>query len=173
MIVAAFSIVNKVNRVKFFEETFLVANVSPEVVFGITFFTLSNTNIDFSGWELQCRIYTIKQALPTARNIELVGNKEFVAVALDQKHKTYVVYVESISFDALPSSFLFDVHLSRKPQIFGLIAKKAPTKVSIEYSDFTDVFSLDYTSKLPKYTMINDHTIKLVNGCQQPPYKPI
>ena len=32
MVVAAFLVVDKANRVRFFEETFLVANVSPEVV---------------------------------------------------------------------------------------------------------------------------------------------
>ena len=32
MVVAAFLVENKANRVRFFEETFLVANVSPEVV---------------------------------------------------------------------------------------------------------------------------------------------
>ena len=53
MVVAAFSIENKANRVKFFEETFLVANVSPEVVIGMPFLTLSNADIDFSGRELR------------------------------------------------------------------------------------------------------------------------
>ena len=48
MVVAAFSITNQVDRVRFFEEIFLVANVSPEVVLGIPFFSLSDTNINFS-----------------------------------------------------------------------------------------------------------------------------
>ena len=49
MVVAAFSVVNKANQVRFFEETFLVANVSLEVVLGIPFFILSGANVDFSG----------------------------------------------------------------------------------------------------------------------------
>ena len=53
MVVAAFSVENKANRVRFFEETFLVANVSPEVVFGMLFLTLSGADIDFSGRELR------------------------------------------------------------------------------------------------------------------------
>ena len=32
IVVAAFSVVDKTNRVRFFEKTFLVANVSPEVI---------------------------------------------------------------------------------------------------------------------------------------------
>ena len=47
MIVAAFSVIDKVNRVRFFEEIFLVANVSPEIVLGILFLTLSNADNDF------------------------------------------------------------------------------------------------------------------------------
>ena len=50
--VVAFSVTDKANRVRFFEETFLVANVSPEVVLEISFLTLSSADIDFLGREL-------------------------------------------------------------------------------------------------------------------------
>ena len=53
MVVATFSVVDKANRVRFFEETFLVANVSPEVVLGMPFFILSNTDVDFSSRDLR------------------------------------------------------------------------------------------------------------------------
>ena len=49
MVVAAFSVEDKANRLRFFEETFLIANVSPEVVFGMPFLILSGANIDFLG----------------------------------------------------------------------------------------------------------------------------
>ena len=52
MVVIAFSVTDKANQVKFFEKTFLVANVSLEVVFGMLFFTLSNADVDFLGREL-------------------------------------------------------------------------------------------------------------------------
>ena len=52
MVVIAFSIINKANRVGFFEETFLVANISPEVVLGMLFLTLSDADVDFSGQKL-------------------------------------------------------------------------------------------------------------------------
>ena len=47
MLVAAFSVIDKANWVRFFEKTFLVANVRPKVVFGMPFFTLSSVDIDF------------------------------------------------------------------------------------------------------------------------------
>ena len=52
MVVAAFSVTDQTNRVRFFEETFLVANVSPDVVLEMPFLTLSSANIDFPKREL-------------------------------------------------------------------------------------------------------------------------
>lgn len=52
MIVVTFSMMDKANRVKFFKETFMIVNVSLEVVFRIFFLTLSNANIDFFDCEL-------------------------------------------------------------------------------------------------------------------------
>ena len=52
MLVEAFTVVNKAIWVRFFEETFVVANVSPEVVFGMPFLILSGADVDFLGWEL-------------------------------------------------------------------------------------------------------------------------
>ena len=146
MVVAAFSLVDKANQVRFFEETFLMANVSPEVVLGMLFFTLSGADIDFSGCELRWKTYTTKEALPNTRRIELVGKKEFAAAALDPEHETYVVHVASLNSTPLAS---LNVYPSRRPQISGLIARKAPMKVPTEYSDFADVFSPNLTSELP------------------------
>ena len=161
MVVAAFSVVDKANRVRFFEETFLVANISPEIVLGMLFFTLSNADVDCSSPDLRWRTYTTKEALTTTRHVELVGKKEFAAAALDPAHETYVVHVASLSSTPLTS---LDVHLSREPQISGLIAEEAPTKVFAEYLDFADIFSPDLASELPKHTRINDHAIELVEG---------
>ena len=153
--------VDKANQVRFFEETFLVANVSPEIVFRIPLLTLSGANIDLSGRELRWRTYTTKEALPTTRRVELVGKKEFAASTLDPKYETYVVHVASLNSTPL---LTLDVHLSWKPQISGLIAEEVPTKVSIKYLDFADVFSPDLAFELPEHIEINDYAIKLVYG---------
>ena len=115
IIVTAFSVIDKANRGKFFEEVFLVANVSPEVVLEMPFLTLSSANVDFLGRELRWRTYTTKKALPTTKRVELVGKKEFAAAALDPELETYVVHVGSISFNILPSSSPLDVHPSQRP----------------------------------------------------------
>ena len=175
MVVAAFSVEDKANRGRFFKETFLVANVSPEVVFEMLFLILSGADVDFLGQELRWRIYITEEVFPTTKHIELVGKKEFAAAALDPEHETYVFHVASLSSTPLASfkSTTLDVNPSRRPQISSLIAEKAPTKVLAKYLDFADVFSPDLASELPKYSGINDHAIELVEGCQQPPYRPI
>ena len=53
IVVAAFSVTDKANWVGFFEETFLVVNISPEIVFEMLFFTWSGANIDFLSRELR------------------------------------------------------------------------------------------------------------------------
>ena len=107
--------------------------------------------------------------LPTTRRVELVGKKEFAAAALDPEHKTYVVHVASLSSTPLVS---LNVHPFQEPQISGLIAEKAFTKVSAKYLDFADVFSPDLATELSEHTEINIHAIDLEEG-KQPPYGPI
>ena len=169
MVVAAFSMEAKANRVRFFKETFLVANVSPEVVLGMSFLTLSGADIDFSVPELRWRTYTTEEMLPTTRHVKLVGKKEFVAVALDPEHEAYVVHVASLRSTPLTS---LNVHSFREPQISDLIVEEAPTKVPVEYSDFADVFSPDLAMELLEYTEINTYAIDLEEG-KQSPYRPI
>ena len=109
MVVTTFSVTDKANQVRFFEETFLVANVSPEIVLGMPFLTLSGADVDFSGRELRWRTYTTEEVLPTTRRVELVGKKEFAAAELDPEHETYVVHIGSVSSVASPSSSSLNV----------------------------------------------------------------
>ena len=104
--------------------------------------------------------------LPNTKHVKLVGRKEFAAAALNPEHETYVVYIASLRSTPLAS---LDVHPSREPQISGLIAKEAPTKVPAEYSDFANVFSPDLAIELPKHTETNTQVIDLEKG-KQPPY---
>ena len=101
-----------------------------------------------------------------------MGKKEFAATTLDPEHESFVVHVTLLSSVALSSFSLLDVHPSCIPQIAGLIAKEAPTKVPNEYFNFADAFSPNLASELPQHTWINKYTIKLVDG-QQPLYGPI
>ncbi len=52
IVVSAFSMSNKDNREKIFEESFLLTDVKPDIVFGMLFLTMSNVNVDFQAWDL-------------------------------------------------------------------------------------------------------------------------
>lgn len=47
MVVIVFLVIDQANIIKFFEKTFLVANISLNMVFGMSFFILSDVNINF------------------------------------------------------------------------------------------------------------------------------
>ncbi len=53
MLISTFSISDKDSRERFFEESFLLADIKLDVVLGMPFLTMSNTDIDFQAWNLQ------------------------------------------------------------------------------------------------------------------------
>ena len=170
MVVAAFLMTDQISRIRFFEETFLVANVSLDVVFRILFFTMSDADVNFPKRELRWRSYIIQKALFTTKRVKLVGKKEFAAATLDPRHETFVVHVASLEY---PSSTQDDnIYPSCEAQIAVLVTNKASTSISTKYSNFTDIFFSELASELLEHTMINDHAIKLVDDWQ-PFYGPI
>ena len=177
MVVIAFLVMDKANSVKFFEKTFLIANVGLEVVYGMSFLTLSNADVDFLDWELWWRTYITKEALLTIKCVKLVRKKEFAVAALDLEYKTFIVHIASLSSTPLVIFLVsipidVDVHLFCRSQVSGLTIKEAFIKVLNEYIDFADVFSPDLVIKLPNHTRINNDAIELVDG-QQLSYGPI
>ena len=67
MIVFTSLILDKDGRERFFEESFLLANVSPDIVLGMSFLTMSNVDVNFQARDVQWRSYTTREILPTTR----------------------------------------------------------------------------------------------------------
>ncbi len=155
MVVFTFSVLNKDDRERFFEESFLLADVKSDVVLGMPFLTMSNIYIDFQAWNLQWRSYTIRNILPTTKQVELIGKKKFVVVTLDPEYKAFVVYIA-----ALRVNLGDEVYSLRKAQIAYLQMDKAPTEVPNKYADFADIFSPKLPAKLFEYPRIHDYTIE-------------
>ena len=65
MVIAGFQVLDKQSRTQFFQKTFLLANITMEVVLRMLFLTFSNADIQFAEKELTWRSYTAKEALPT------------------------------------------------------------------------------------------------------------
>ena len=101
-VLADFQIEDKLGRARFFQKTFLLADISTEVVLDMPFFTLSNTDVQFVEKKLTWRSYTTAKALPTTKRVELIDKKEFAKAALDKKaldknSETFVVHVVSLN----------------------------------------------------------------------------
>ena len=164
--VTAFSLQDSLGKVRFFEETFLLADTSMKVVLRILFLALSNADFQFEAERLTWRSYTAAEALLTARQMELIDKHEFADAVLDENSKTFVVHVAALEAPELA------VHSSRAPLLAALQQDKVPTEIPPEYADYTDVFSFDLAMELPENTSINENAIELVGG-KQLPYGPI
>ena len=164
MVLASFQVEDTLGRARFFQETFLLADLSVEVVLGMPFLTLSNANIQFAQKELTWRSYTTAEALPTTKRVEIIDRKEFAKAALDEHVEAFVVHVTSLSLNSM------SIHPAREAQIALLVAEEV--KIPTEYSDFSDVFLEEKASILPEVIELNQHAIKLQED-QQPLYGPI
>ena len=106
IVVAAFLVTDKANQVRFFEETFLVANVSLKVVFGMLFLTLNSADVDFSDQKLWWRTYITKETFSTIGCVKLVGKIEFAAAVLNLEHEIFVVHIALLLATSLSSTSL-------------------------------------------------------------------
>ena len=170
MVITAFLVNDQVEKIRFFKETFLVVNISPNVIFGMLFFTLNNANVDFSKKKLWEKFYTIEKAFFTIKQVKLIGKKEFIVAALNLGHETFIIPL--VFLDSPSNDQESDVYFSCKAQIAALVVNETSILISTEYLDFINIFSPKLILKLFEYIGINDYAIKLIDE-QQPLYKPI
>ena len=166
MIIIDFQVEDKANRPRFFQEIFLVANTQFEVILRMLFLKISNADMSFSEKTLTWKTYTTNKALPTTKRVQIIDKKDFVIATLDAKSETFVMHVAFRKQEEMP------VHSKKQAQVRVLLFNKAPTKVLAEYSDYSDVFSVEHAAELPENTGMNEHAIKLEEG-KQPPFRPI
>ena len=93
MVITNFQIEDTINRPRFFQKIFLVANTKFKVILKMFFLKLSNANVLFSKKTLTWRIYTINKALSIIKQIQIINKKDFVIVALNADSKMFVVHM--------------------------------------------------------------------------------
>ena len=134
------------------------------MVLGMPFLNLSNANIQFAKKELTWRSYTVAEALPTTKWVEIIDKKKFARAAFDENVKAFIMHVTSFSLN------LMSIHPAKKAQIALLIAEEV--KIPNDYLDFSDVFSKEKALLLPEIIDLNQYAIELQES-QQPFYRPI
>lgn len=97
MVIVFLLIDNKFGIPKFFEKTFVLADVSINVALEILFLILSNTKINFIDCKLNSRLYTIIKTLLITKEVVLVKIKEFAVATLDLDDKTFIAHISSLA----------------------------------------------------------------------------
>ena len=64
------------------------------------------------------------------------------------------------------------MHSKKQVQVRALLFNKALIKVPVEYSNYSNVFSVEYVVEFPENTRMNEYAIKLKKG-KQPLFGPI
>ena len=179
IVIADFQVEDKVDRPRFFQETFLMADTKFEMILKMPFLKISNTNVAFGEGTLTLKSYTTYKALPNTERVQLVDPKEFVIAALDAGSETFVMHmairereeilVHSESQAQIEAEAYIDAQGQIGAQVGALIFNKAPLKIPAEYSDYSNVFSAENEADLPENTGMNEYAIKLEEG-KQPPF---
>ncbi len=120
MISARFSLQDSIGRVRFFEETFLLADTNMEVTLGMAFLAFINADFQFDVEELTWRSYIVVEALPITSWVELIDKREFAKAALNKYSATFLMHVATLE---LPTAM--SIHPSRASQLQDNPAKVA------------------------------------------------
>ena len=96
MVIARFSIQNKMHKIRFFEETFLLANISINIILEMSFLTFSNISIQFHTESFIWKSYSIAKTLLIARLVELIDKYKFAITALDKDFEIFIVYIAAL-----------------------------------------------------------------------------
>ncbi len=72
MVVSIFFVADKECRERFFEKNFLLTDIKPDIVLGMSFLTMSNDDVNFQAQNFQWRSYTIGDIILTTRYVQLI-----------------------------------------------------------------------------------------------------
>lgn len=101
IVLASFELEKKLGKSTFFHKTFLLADISVEVVLMMFFLTFSNVELLFSEQELSWRFYTTAGTLSTTKWVELINEKKFARAAIDENIKAFVIYMTFLSLSLM------------------------------------------------------------------------
>lgn len=93
MIIAGFLLWNQLEKVQFFERTFLLTNINIKIVLGMFFLIFSNISIRFTKKDFVWDSYTTIEIISTINKIKLIDKWEFAAMVLDTNIEIFIVYV--------------------------------------------------------------------------------
>lgn len=112
MVIAEFLVQNKLGKAWFFKGTFLLADISIELLLGMPFLSFRNANLQFDAGKLTWKTYIADKAMPTVRQVKLIDKHEFAKTALNENSKTFVIHMSALDIKS--------IYLSQVAQIAAL-----------------------------------------------------
>lgn len=91
------------------------------------------------------------QVPPITKQIKLIDKKKFANIALNINMEVFIIHITFL--------LIITIYLARKTKIALLFAKKV--KISVKYSDFSNMFLKKMILVLPKLIKLNQYVIKL------------
>ena len=122
--------------------------------------------------------HTTNKVLLITEWVQPIDSKEFVIAVLDADSKTFEMHVAIWKQEEMTinpdrkAKIEAQSRAQSEAQVRALIFNKAPSEVSAEYSNYSNVFSAENAADLPENTEMNEHTIKLEEN-KQPLFRPI
>lgn len=96
IVLASFQVDNKLKRVQFFQKTFLLTNISRDIILGMFFLTFSNAGVLFVDKKLTWWSYLLVKTLPITKWVQIISRKEFAIVALDLAKEAFIIHIASL-----------------------------------------------------------------------------
>lgn len=158
---AGFSVIDKLEQIRFFEKIFLFADISIRVVLIMSFVSLNNVYVYFDAKEFIWRTYTVSEVMFLTKEVELFDKHNFVKLVLNENYKTFFIHIATLK---IPATML--IYPSQIAQIAALLWDNAPTKIPAKYANYANIFSFDLAIKISENTGINKYAIEVVKGKQ-------
>lgn len=120
MITAEFSVFDKLRLISFFKEIFLSADISMEIILGISFFLHNHIDIDFkvATRRFIWRTYTGIEAMSMVKRVKPIDKYKFIKAIFNKNSETFIIYVAALK--ALTAAI--SIHFSRVNQLLAKIA---------------------------------------------------
>lgn len=101
IVLTSFQIEDKLGKVQFLQETFLMADTNMAVILGMPFLILNNIDMFFSKREFTWQLYILAKALLMTKPMQIIGYKKFATVVLDRIKQAFIVYVAYLDMKML------------------------------------------------------------------------
>ncbi len=152
-------------RVRYFQDTFLAADIDTRMILGMPWLTMANPNIDWVKRSFQWRTYTAAVALMTTCRVNIIEPEDFAELAINKDADCFAIHASQVVSANEPS-----VHQDRQDHIARANVART-VDLPPEYVEYSDVFSDSGAAELPSHGPA-DHAIDLIDE-KQPPYGPI